>query len=129
MLSRAGTDGTFAYSGLVFDEPRNLYGTTAGVGGVGPCDMGSIPGLWRSGKTDASLQRPVEGDSPFSARMAARAAGFSGAWYWMRRATFKISVLRCTAPPVKIAPLAAGTVFKLTPGTGDQWTATTLYEF
>ena len=123
---KGGTDGTFPYSGMVFDKHGNLYGTTA-VGGVGPCDIESTPGCGTVFKLTPRSNGRWKKTLVYSPDGSAGGGLFGGVVFDKAGNLYGTTAFYGTASQNCAA--GCGTVFKLTPGTGDQWTATTLYEF
>jgi uncharacterized repeat protein (TIGR03803 family) len=123
---KGGADGTNPTSALVLDKDGNLYGTTA-VGGIGPCDIESTPGCGTvfelthgpTGQWKKTLIYSPDGSAGgglFGGVVFDKAGNLYGTTTF-----YGIASENCLA--------GCGSVFKLTPGTGGQWTATTLYEF
>ena len=123
---KGGTDGTFPYSGLAFDKHGNLYGTTA-VGGIGPCVIEGTPGCGTVFKLKPHSNGRWEKTVIYSPDGSAGGGLFGGVVFDKAGNLYGTTAFYGIASPNCAA--GCGTVFKLTSGTGDQWTATTLYEF
>ena len=115
-------DGGGPAYGLIADSEGNLYGT-ASSGGNGPCGSGgcgvvfelSPPsnGSWTE-RVLYNFQGGNDGETPFCNLVFDHAGNLYG------------TTLQGGYRP---GYLGYGTVFKLTPGTGGQWTETVLYRF
>jgi uncharacterized repeat protein (TIGR03803 family) len=113
-------DGSTPYSGVIFDQQGNLYGTTADGGGVEndtcPLGCGTVFKLTpngRGGWTESviySFKGKGDGAGP-----AGLIFDQAGSLYGTAGAGGR--------------PFGGGTVFKLSPNENGSWTFTTLYKF
>jgi uncharacterized protein YceK len=123
---KGGIDGTNPTSAVVFHKDGNLYGTTA-VGGIGPCVIEGIPGCGTVFKLTPGPNGQWNKTLIYSPDGSAGGGLFGGVVFdkagnlYGTTSFYGIASQNCLA--------GCGSVFKLTPGTGDQWTATTLYQF
>ncbi len=117
-VQQTSFDSAFPLAGLTFDAQGNLYGTTSG--GASPYDLGMVfelsppsttGGAWTK-TTLYSFQGGTDGTSPRGQLVFDRQGRLYGT----------------TSTG---APLAGGTVFRLTPPSkaGSPWTETVLYDF
>lgn len=115
-----GQDGSGPFYGLVADSQGNLYGT-APAGGNGSCSFGcgvvfrlSPNGNGWTEKVLYNFQGGTDGEQPFCNLTFDRFGNIYGT---------------TTAGGSQVGLFGYGTVFKLTPGAGDQWTETVLHHF
>jgi len=124
---QGGTDGEYpTTSALVFDKHGNLYGTTA-VGGTGPCDIESTPGCGTVFKLTPGAKGEWKKTLIYSPDGSAGGGLFGGVVFDKAGNLYGTTTFYGIASQNCLA--GCGSVFKLTPGTEGQWTATTLYEF
>ena len=123
---KGGIDGTNPTSAVVFDKDGNLYGTTA-VGGIGPCDSEGIPGCGTVFKLTPTPKGQWKKTVIYSPDGSAGGNLFGGVVFDDAGNLYGTTTFYGIAGPDCLA--GCGSVFKLTPGSGGQWTATTLYEF
>jgi uncharacterized repeat protein (TIGR03803 family) len=112
-FNRSG-DGNFPYGTLIFDPSGNLYGTTTQGGSYGWGTVFELTHLAGGGWAETLLhnfnKNATDGDYPYS-RLIFDAAG---------------NLYGTTEGG---GPYDAGTVFKLTPTGGGNWTETVLHSF
>ena len=114
-------DGSEPFYGLIADSQGNLYGTTSS-GGSGECNGGcgvvfrlshDGNGGWTE-KVLYAFQGGIDGEAPFCNVTFDSAGNLYGTTY---------------AGGYRPGYFGFGTVFKLTPQAGDQWTETVLHRF
>jgi hypothetical protein len=123
---KGGIDGTFPSSALVLDKRGNLYGTTE-VGGIGPCDIESTPGCGTVFKLTPRPKGQWKKSVIYSPDGSAGGGLFGGVVF--DKAGNLYGTTTFYGKTSKNCPAGCGSVFKLAPGTGGRWKATTLYEF
>ncbi len=123
---KGGTDGANPTSAVVFDKDGNLYGTTA-VGGIGPCVIEGIPGCGTVFKLTPRPNGQWKKTLIYSPDGSAGGGLFGGVVFDKAGNLYGTTTFYGIASQNCLA--GCGSVFKLVPGTGGQWTATTLYEF
>lgn len=112
----AGTDGNTPFAGVTLDSQGNLYGTASSGNGLSGCGMGcgtvyelspNGGGTW----SETVLHRFVqsEGGNSFSTVVFDHRGALTGANLYYGA--------------------SCGTIFQLAPGSGGQWTESTLHKF
>jgi len=105
-------DGSFPYGALLFDRGGNIYGTTyyGGENGIGAVyELSPRPiGEWEE-RVLYSFQGGTDGNSPISNLVFDEAGNLYGT--------------------TSEGGLGSGTIFKLSPVTGSQWTETVVHPF
>jgi len=123
---KGGADGTLPACALVLDRAGNLYGTTP-VGGDGPCDIESMPGcgtVFKLTPRSAGKWQKTTIYSPDGNSGGGLFGGviFDGSGNLYGTMTFY-------GKTSDNCPAGCGSVYKLTPGDGGNWTPSTVYEF
>jgi len=113
-FSATGTDGSFPTSTLIFDSVGNLYGTTSGgstnaAGAVFELSP-AVNGTWAVKTLHAFTGANGDGASPEGSLVFDTAGNLYGTTYHGGTS-------------------GTGSVFQLSPTTGGNWTATTLFSF
>jgi uncharacterized repeat protein (TIGR03803 family) len=107
-------DGTYPYSGLVFDKSGNLYGTTfeGGRGGEGTVFelMPQKDGSWDEKIVHAFGEQPGDGSTPYAGVTVDAAGNLYGT-------------------TTSYGGYGTGMVFELTPMSGGSWSETLLHRF
>jgi uncharacterized repeat protein (TIGR03803 family) len=115
-----GTDGSTPWAGMIFDNAGNLYGTTAGGGAYGAgtvFELSPTASGWQE-TILYSFQGKADGEEPYGGLVFDAAGNLYGTTFaGGRKAGPNCSHAGC------------GTVFKLSPSDGAEWTKTILHTF
>jgi uncharacterized repeat protein (TIGR03803 family) len=107
-------DGSTPYSGVIFDQQGNLYGTTYEGGTRNECTVFKLTPNGSGGWTESviySFKGEGDGAVPYAGLIFDQAGNLYGTAFGGGR------------------PVGGGTVFKLSPNENGSWTFTTLYKF